>query len=209
MYFYLFQYSSKDLQSKFRHTITTNQMILSKRSSGEGPGLKEHTRKLDLLSGLDRESGAENSSIIFSDIKDFSSTNMSSIMQNQDEKITTSLLRPFESGLTIFNNFQQMLLYRKPDDEFYAYKMKIYDVGSPAAPARQRAQSDQRRPEHQEGQPRGVRGADPRAHRPALPRRQVQRRRLPPEVPLHLQLAEGPLARGGLSSWSRWSTASR
>ncbi len=128
---YLLQYSDKDLLSKFKHVIKTNHMIQSKRPANENQLSRESTKRLDFLSELDRsaERGHDTSSIVFSDIKDFSSTNMSSIMQNQEESIIANILRPFESGLTIFNNFQQMMLFKKGDDEFYSYKMKIYDVG--------------------------------------------------------------------------------
>jgi len=128
---YLFQYSDKDLMSKFKKMIQTNHMIQSKRPSADAHSIREQTRRLDFLSDLDKsaERGHDSSSIIFSDIKDFSSTNMSSIMQNQEGNIISNILRPFESGLTIFNNFQQMMLFKKGDDEFYSYKMKIYDVG--------------------------------------------------------------------------------
>jgi hypothetical protein len=130
MFPYLFQYSEKDLMKKFRNIIETNHMIQGKKKIPDLNLIKEFTKKIDVLSDLDqsRERGNDNSSINYSDFKEFGSTSMSIVMQNHEESIIASILRPFESGITLFNSFQQMMLFKKNDDEFYNYKMKIYDV---------------------------------------------------------------------------------
>lgn len=124
-----FKYSEKDLRLKFANIIQTNHMISQKTPfniySENGIPFEKNIN-FDVIFEDKRESFSNENA--FSDLKEMGSTNMSSLMQNPDESIIHSLLRPFETGMSLFQNFQQIVVFKKKDDDFYEYKLKIYEV---------------------------------------------------------------------------------
>lgn len=127
----LFKYSDKDLRTKFMNIIQTNHhMSLKTLVSLEEPIINNIRRQFNTQISIEEK--FENESQVFNlkELNDLNSTNMCSIMQNpeESESIINNLLRPFETGINLFYNFQQIVVFKKADDEFYEYKLKIYEV---------------------------------------------------------------------------------
>lgn len=119
-----FKYPRKDLHKKFRQIIETNKMISEKSNiNPKIPALRKSIDNID--ENIKEELG---NSSFFTDIKDISSTNISSIMQHSDESLINFFLAPFESGYMKFHDIQKLLVFKKRGDEFYSYKQKIYEL---------------------------------------------------------------------------------
>ena len=128
----LFKYSDKDLRSKFRNIIQTNHyMSLKTLVSLEEPIINNMRRQFNTQISIEEKLENESQILNLKELNDLNSTNMCSIMQNpeESESIINNLLRPFETGMNLFYNFQQIVVFKKADDEFYEYKLKIYEVG--------------------------------------------------------------------------------
>ena len=124
-----FKYDKRDLHKKFQQIIETNHMINEKSNYTPPLPTAKNLRdgiKLD-DSGPDIEEEKDSISL-FSDMKNMSSTNISAVIQTPSDNILSLLRSPLESGAEIFNNIQNLVIFRKKDDEFYSYKMKIYNV---------------------------------------------------------------------------------
>jgi hypothetical protein len=124
MHITLFKYSDQDLRAKFAHTVATNHVIGCHFPADlDLPGQCSP----DLLSAFDdSNSGTKLGSL--SDGRDLSSTNMSMIISNPEDGMLRGLLRPLGSGIGLFKDLQQMMVFRKKDDDFFDYKLKVYEV---------------------------------------------------------------------------------
>lgn len=124
MHLTLFKYSDQDLRAKFAHTIATNHLVgrhFPPDPDTAGPSQPDFLSVLD-----DSFSGTKSGSM--SDLRDVSSTNMSMILSNPEDGMLRGLLRPLGSGIGLFKDLQQMVVFRKKDDDFFDYKIKVYEV---------------------------------------------------------------------------------
>ena len=129
MYPNYLKYSSNDLHKKFKKIIQTNYMI-SVKSNNPAPIPTDKNLKnpIDLYTSV-IESRDEKSRIsLFSDMKNVSTGDLSIIMSTPKDNIISMIKSPFKNGVEIFGNAQNLMVFKKKGDEFYAYKMKIYDV---------------------------------------------------------------------------------
>lgn len=64
----------------------------------------------------------------FSDIMDLSSTNISAIMERHEDDMLSILKGSVKGGMETIHHLQKVINFKKKEDEFYDYKIKMFHI---------------------------------------------------------------------------------